>query len=90
MAMVNQERFSKSVMTINNNAKQANMKLIFSTSRPSPDVIPRPLLESFDLIIAGELSSDADYEYLGVPKPKDWEQYSFIVVNNKDSQHQES
>jgi hypothetical protein len=83
MAMVNQERFSKSVITINNNAKQANMKLIFSTSRPSPDVIPKPLLASFDLIISGELASDADHEWLGVPKPKSWEQYSFIIVDNK-------
>lgn len=84
MAMVNQERFSKSVMTINNNAKQANMKLIFSTSRPSPDVIPKPLLASFDLVIAGELASDADHEWLGVPKPKTWERYSFVVVDNKN------
>ncbi len=84
MAMISQERFSKSLITINNNAKQANMKLIFSTSRPSPDVIPKPLLASFDLVIAGELASDADHEWLGVPKPKTWERYSFVVVDNKN------
>jgi hypothetical protein len=89
MALIDQERFSKAVTAINKYARQTNMKLIYSTSRPGPDVIPKSLLDSFDLIIAGELASDTDYEYLGVPKPKDWEQFSFIVVNNNDSQHRE-
>lgn len=59
------DRFHKAVITINNKAKDANMKLIFSTSRPSPDIITPALRDSFDLLLVGTLASKADEETLG-------------------------
>lgn len=59
------DRFHKAVISINNNAKDANMKLIFSTSRPSPDIITPELRDSFDLLLVGTLASRADEETLG-------------------------
>ncbi len=83
MAFIEAPRFENALIEINANAKQANMKLIFSTSRPSPSVISKKLMNSFDLIVAGRLASDADYEYLGVPKQQNLEPYSFTIVENK-------
>lgn len=57
-------RFHEAVITINNNANAANMKLIFSTSRPSRDIITPELRDSFDLILSGVLASHADEETL--------------------------
>lgn len=82
MAFTEPPRFENALMKINANAKQANMKLIFSTSRPSPDVISKQLLGSFDLIVAGQLASDADHEYLGAPKSQNMEPYSFTIIDN--------
>lgn len=59
------DRFHKAVITINYNAVNANMKLIFSTSRPSPDIITPELRDSFDLLLVGNLASKADEETLG-------------------------
>lgn len=59
------DRFHKTIIAINNNAKDANMKLIFSTSRPSPDIITPELRDSFDLLLVGSLASRADEETLG-------------------------
>ncbi len=82
MAFVDPPRFENALLKINANAKQANMKLIFSTSRPAPDVISKKLMSSFDLIVAGQLASDADHEYLGVPKTNNVEPYSFTIIDN--------
>lgn len=82
MAFIDPPRFENAVMEINANAKQANMKLIFSTSRPAPDVISKQLMDSFDLIVAGQLASDADHVYLGVPKIENLEPYSFTIIDN--------
>jgi DNA segregation ATPase FtsK/SpoIIIE-like protein len=81
MAFIEPPRFENALMKINANAKQANMKLVFSTSRPAPDVISKQLLCSFDLIVAGQLASDADHEYLGVPKSQNVEPYSFTIID---------
>lgn len=82
MAFIDPPRFENAIMEINANAKQANMKLIFSTSRPAPDVISKRLMKSFDLIVAGQLASDADHEYLGVPRSQNAEAYSFTIIDN--------
>jgi hypothetical protein len=82
MAFIEPPRFENALMKINANAKQANMKLIFSTSRPAPDVISKQLMGSFDLIVAGQLASDVDHEYLGVPKSQNVEHYSFTIIDN--------
>ncbi len=58
-------RFHNAVIMINNNARAANMKLIFSTSRPSPDIITPELRDSFDLILSGSLASKKDEQTLG-------------------------
>jgi DNA segregation ATPase FtsK/SpoIIIE-like protein len=80
MAVLDQSRFDNAVSKINTNARQANMKLVFSTSRPSTDVISKSLLRSFDLIAAGHLASKRDYKYLGVPMARHQEPYTFIIV----------
>lgn len=82
MAFIDPPRFENAIMEINANAKKANMKLIFSTSRPAPDVISKQLMNSFDLIVAGQLASDADYEYLGIRKTENVEPYSFTIIDN--------
>lgn len=90
MAVLDQARFDAALMKLNKNAKAANIKLIFSTSRPAPDVISKQLLDSFDVILAGELASDADHEYLNIPKSKDVKRYSFTVVDNHHSENMSS
>ena len=59
------DRFNKAVITINNSAKDANLKLIFSTSRSSPDIITPALRDSFDLLLVGMLASRVDEKTLG-------------------------
>lgn len=85
MAFIEPPRFERALLKINANAKQANMKLIFSTSRPAPDVISKQLLDSFDLVVAGQLASDADHEYLGIPKTQNAEPYSFTIKDNNQN-----
>lgn len=82
MAAIDQDRFDKAVITINNNAAEANIKLIYSTSRPSPDVISKKLLKSFDLLLCGPLAN-ADYSYLGV-QIIELNQYQFSITEQKD------
>ncbi len=85
MAVTDQDRFDNAVMQINRNAHKANMKLIYSTSRPGADAVSKQLLDSFDLIVAGQLASDKDYDYLGVPKASNNEPYSFTIVDNNQN-----
>lgn len=85
MAVTDQERFDNAVMKINRNARKANMKLIYSTSRPGSDAISKQLLNTFDLIVAGQLASDTDSKYLGVPKAPNNEPYSFTIVDNNQN-----
>lgn len=85
MSCLDQSRFDNAVTKINKYAKQANIKLIYSTSRVSPDTISMKLLKSFDLIAAGKLYEDA-YSYLGLPIPKNQPPYSFMIVDNKNKQ----
>ncbi len=54
MAALDQERFDAAVIAINQNAKAANMKLVYSTSRPGADVVSEKLTKSFDLTLRGE------------------------------------
>ncbi len=84
MAAIDQARFDGAVITINNNAKKATMKLIYSTSRPSSDVISQALVASFDLIMTGSLASEADAKHLGVPHRSIVEKYSFLVTQHDD------
>lgn len=84
MAATDQNRFDKAVITINKNAKKANMKLIYSTSRPAPDVVSKALIASFDLILTGQLASEADANHLGVSYRTKSEPYSFLVTQHSD------
>ena len=84
MAFTDQSRFDNAVIKINKHAKQANIKLVYSTSRPSPKTISMKLLDSFDLIVVGDLANDRDYTYLGVPKNINLPPYSFMIVENKN------
>ena len=78
-------RFHSAVIRINENAKRANMKLIFSTSRPSPDIIPSDFRDSFDLILSGILASEADEKTLGMPGATKLNQYEFLVKEARES-----
>ena len=80
MAAADQEHFDSLIIRINKVASVANIKVIYSTSRPAPDVVSRKLLESFDLILAGTLV-EADYKYLGVEQPTSHEPYDFVVTS---------
>ena len=84
MAAVDQEHFDSLLIRINKAASSANMKVIYSTSRPAPDVVSRDLLESFDLILAGTLS-EVDYENLGINKPKEHPSYDFVVTQRSQN-----
>ncbi len=65
MTMINQERFDKAVITINQNAKKANIKLIYSTSRACEATISKKILKSFDLILQGRCDFELP-DYLGI------------------------
>jgi DNA segregation ATPase FtsK/SpoIIIE-like protein len=82
MAMVDFERFNNLLTRLNQVAADANMKVIFSTSRPSPEVLSEKLIKSFDLILAGKLT-DTDYAFLGVEQSPTLEPYSFSVTNHR-------
>lgn len=77
------ERFHHAVMKINANAKQANMKIIFSTSRPSPDIISPDFRDSFDLILSGTLASETDEKTVGITGAISLPPHEFIVKENK-------
>jgi DNA segregation ATPase FtsK/SpoIIIE-like protein len=76
------ERFQKAVLKINRYARDANIKFIFSTSRAAPSVIPEDMRDSFDLILAGNLASKSDEEYLGIPNATSLELHEFAVKEN--------
>ncbi len=84
MAAIDQEHFDSLLTRINNVASEANMKVIYSTSRPAPDVVSRKLLESFDLILAGTLV-ESDYENLGIEKPDEHPAYDFVVTQKSQN-----
>lgn len=83
MACKDQGRFDKALITINQNAKKANMKLIYSTSSPRLDTVSKELVDSFDLALIGSFSYNHWlYEYLGIPKESrpTLSNYEFLVV----------
>lgn len=84
MAAVDQKRFDAAVIKINHKAKDASMKLVYSTSRPAPNVVSKELLASFDLIMAGQLASSVDAKHLGVPYSEKLDRYSFLVSQHDD------
>lgn len=79
MAVQYPGRFHDVVMKINNNANSANMKLIFSTSRPSPEVIPVNFRNSFDLILSGPLSSKFNEEIMGIDGGTALDRFEFFI-----------
>lgn len=84
MASFDHERFVDSVVRINNNAKDANMKLIYSTSRPGEIEVPKDLLHSFELILAGELAP-FDYANLELLVPDHLGRFEFAVHDRRTS-----
>ena len=80
MAYLYKDRFFTAVKTINRNAAKANMKLIFSTSRPArDDVVPEDFIQSFDLVLAGKLASIVDEVTVGMPGATRLSDHSFMV-----------
>ena len=83
MACAYPDRFPRAVMTINKYAKQANMKLIYSTSRPAQDTLPTELRNSFDLLLCGSYSLlPANAEAVGIPQAVNLDTYQFIVLEH--------
>lgn len=80
IAALDQEKFDTAVIKINENAKAANVKLLYSTSRPAPDVVSKKLIASFDFVLSGTLASAADAEHLGVPNSTAIKPYEFVVI----------
>lgn len=84
MAYIFKDRFKKAVMTINKHAIAANMKLMYSTSRPAPEFTEPDFRDSFDLILCGLLASKSGEETMGVPGASENKvPYSFIVKETK-------
>jgi DNA segregation ATPase FtsK/SpoIIIE-like protein len=79
IALLDQERFDTAVMRINKSAQLANIKLIYSTSRPGPNEVSGKLAQSFDLILAGKLER-VYRDRLELPVPHDLGQYDFTVT----------
>lgn len=79
MVVFYKDRFYSAVKTINKNAEKANMKLIFSTSRPSRDVVPEDFIQSFGLVLAGRLTSEIDEETVGTLGATELIDHAFIV-----------
>ena len=84
MAAIDQEHFDSLLIRINKVASSANMKIIYSTSRPAQDVVSRKLIESFDLILAGTLA-EPDYKILGIQKPEEHPAYDFVVTQRSQN-----
>lgn len=82
MAVAFPIRFYDAIKTINRFAKQANMKLIFSTSRPSRDIIPPDFLDSFDLVLSGALASEVDEKTVNMPGATKIQPYTFMLREN--------
>ena len=86
MAYAHPDRFTPAVMKINRYAQQANMKLVFSTSRPDPKFMTPDFRDSFDLILSGHLASEYDEETLGIHDTHGIIfPYEFIVKENAAS-----
>ncbi len=79
MSILDQARFDNAVVTINRNARDANMKLLYSTSRPGPKEVSGKLSQSFDLILAAELSRE-DRDRLELPVADNLSRYDFTVT----------
>lgn len=79
LALADQSRFDKAIISINKNAKAANMKFIYSTSRPDKFSVSKELLKTFDLILTGPMY-DSHVEYLGVLDLKNIKKFEFLVT----------
>jgi DNA segregation ATPase FtsK/SpoIIIE-like protein len=83
MAFQYPNRFHDAIIKIIRTAKDANMKLIFSTSRPSFNVIPPHFRNSFDLVLSGTLASETDAVTMGMPGAESLSKYVFMVKENR-------
>lgn len=89
MAVLDQKRFDNAIIKINNNTKEANMKLIYSTSRISPQTVSERLKDSFDLIVAGQLNSVESYKFIGATATdvKNHKLYEFMIKSKQPVYH---
>lgn len=83
MAYAYPERFTAAVLQLNSHVRVANMKFIFSSSRPSRDYVTPEFRDSFELILCGALASSYDEETMGVSGATTLSPYEFIVKENK-------
>ena len=83
MPQQDQKAFDRIVATIADKANQANIQLIYSTYRPAPDTVSTQLLEKFDLVVAGKLSTRSKYNYVGLAMPESHTEYRFITKDTK-------
>ncbi len=79
MAHLDPTRFENAMVDLNLIAKEANVKVIYSTSSPSPESVSDKLVESFELILSGTITS-GDAERLEINKGvNNLEKFSFSV-----------
>lgn len=79
MARVDPSRFEEALINLNHIAKDANIKVIYSTSSPSPESVSDKLAESFELILSGTITN-VDAERLEINKGvNNLEKFSFSV-----------
>lgn len=79
MAHLDPSRFENAMVNLNLIAKEANVKVIYSTSSPSPESVPDKLAGSFELILSGSITS-ADAKRLNINESDvSSEKFSFSV-----------
>lgn len=64
MVVKDKNRFEKALLNITKHKGKNNMLVVFSTSRPSPDVFTKEMLDKTDVKIVHQLDSKKDYIYV--------------------------
>jgi hypothetical protein len=64
MVVQDKKRFEEALLNITKHKGKNNMLVVFSTSRPSPDVFTKEMLDVADVKIVHQLDSKKDYLYV--------------------------
>lgn len=80
IAYVYQQRFDDAVIAINERAKDANVQLIYSTSRLGEETISKRLRDSFNLLLVGQLADKETAKFLEVEFIPSIQRFGFMVI----------
>lgn len=81
LAVTDQKRFDTALIKIMENAKAANMWLIYSTSRIDKQTVSKNLIKCADALLVGKLYDDGT-KYLGIESTKNIKPYHFLVAKS--------